>query len=178
MWKTVWCFRSAYEFVSSRFAWKVALPVLPKAHAQRFRLAELRFASDSWRFRGAARAPFFLLRWVSQSASVSEKTTCHVWKTVRFQNGINQWHSPAAYDLNHRSVRRKKSFNLCSVVIIMQRYAEPIAELQEIHYSSWISLTQLLHVLSVAIEVDFNLAFQLGRPKPLRKMEPSCLGSI
>ena len=90
----------------------------------------------------------------------------------------SQWHSPAAYDLNDRSVRRKKSFNLCSVVIIMQRYAEPIAELQEIHYISWISLTQLLHVLSVAIEVDFNLAFQLGRPKPLRKMEPSCLGSI
>lgn len=88
LWKALWCFRSAYKFVSSRFARKVALPVIPKAHAQRFRLAELRFASDSWRFRSAARAPFFLLRWVSQSASVSEKTTCHVWKTVRFLNGI------------------------------------------------------------------------------------------
>lgn len=55
---------------------------------------------------------------------------------------------------------------------------KPIEELQEMHYSSWISLTQLLHVVSVASEVDFNLAFQLGRPKPLRKMEPSCLGSI
>ena len=37
----------------------------------------LRFGLKAW-IRQRCRSAFFLLRWLSQSASVSEKTTCHV----------------------------------------------------------------------------------------------------
>lgn len=86
-----------------------------KAHAQRFELAELRFASDSSMDSAALHEHLFL-----GSVGESERICLRKDHLPRVENSqMSKWHSPAALDLNDRSVHRKKSFNLGSVVIIM-----------------------------------------------------------